>query len=182
MSDTRNAFVGCLKTTCLHTDPLIYSPTFRNILSLQILVSFDHLVAIPFFLIFNHIGPKLYISQADTAQSGTTFLHLDKSGAVNIMLYASLDNDPSKFGARWHIWPASSISALSRVIDPEATDEACRLAHPIIAETHYVDPTTLPDGESPWEIYQQPGEVVIIPPACPHQVTSGFNPHCKMLG
>jgi hypothetical protein len=95
------------------------------------------------------------------------------------MLYSSPNDDPSKVGAHWDIWPASSIPALSKAIVPEATDEECRLASPIVAEMAYVEPSKLPEGESPWVIEQQPGEAVIIPPGCPHQVTTSFNSFVK---
>ena len=100
---------------------------------------------------------------------------MDKSGAVNLMLYSTPATIKCKTGARWDIWPHSSIPALSHAIDSLATKEQCQLAMPIIAEMTYVNDqvmaSSLVHGSPPrWIIDQLPGEAVIIPPGCPHQV------------
>lgn len=100
---------------------------------------------------------------------------MDKSGAINLMVFSESATAGHKTGARWDIWPHSSISALSRAIDDSATKEHWRLALPIIAETTYVNDelvaSSIRHGSPPrWIIDQVPGEAVVIPPGCPHQV------------
>ena len=102
---------------------------------------------------------------------------MDKSGAVNLMLYSKPATANCKTGAQWDIWPYSSIPALSHAIDGSATELQCQLAMPIIAEMTYVNDRLmaplLAHGSPPrWIIDQLPGEAVVIPPGCPHQVLS----------
>ncbi|RDB23119.1 Lysine-specific demethylase 3B [Hypsizygus marmoreus] len=90
------------------------------------------------------LGPKLYISQADHhdehKRKGTTFVHMDKSGAINIMLYSRATGRKGQQveGARWNIWPKSQIEVLSQALDPNATPDSCRTGQPIVAEEHFV--------------------------------------------
>lgn len=99
----------------------------------------------------------------DEEELGTTFLHLDKSRAVNIMLH-SFNHQVS---AHWHIWPRSSISALGKLISPNETEESWHLATSIVGEMAFIDPAKigiLADlNELPWMIEQQPGEAVSYP-------------------
>jgi hypothetical protein len=97
------------------------------------------------------------------------------------MLYSSGIGNNSP-GARWDIWPSKSIPALSRALDPKACQVSCELAQPIIAETHYAGPDVMEKvvqatGTPHWTINQLPGEAVVIPPGCPHQVPSSSLVH-----
>jgi JmjC domain, hydroxylase len=143
------------------------------------------------------IGPKLYVSevryipiqivlglikeQADLEANGTTHVHMDKAGAINIMFYSKPDQDGRIPGACWDIWPSSSISSLSKVLDPSVPIEYCRLGQAIVSETHYISSDAarnsfLDSGVRGWRTIQQPGEAVIIPPGCPHQVSLIYLP------
>lgn len=110
-------------------------------------------------------------------RQGTTFVHMDKAGAVNIMFHSAPVGHGQVLGAHWDIWPSASIFSLSRALEPFTSEESCRLAQPIISETHYIyrevnKTAFLNSGISGWYTTQLPGEAVIIPPGCPHQVSS----------
>lgn len=104
---------------------------------------------------------------------------MDKSGAVNILLYGEVKSESSN-GARWDIWPVSSIPTLSQALDPTASPEDCSTGQPIISEQwHASDKIILETfqatGRPHWCFIQLPGEAVIIPPGCPHQVNFTLN-------
>lgn len=112
--------------------------------------------------------------------TGTTFVHMDKAGAVNAMLYSQPATDGQLLGARWDIWHPDSIYSLSKALSPEASQENCRMAQPIISEMSYITPAVnrsafLNSGIPGWSTTQLPGDAVIIPPGCPHQVSLGYN-------
>jgi hypothetical protein len=105
---------------------------------------------------------------------------MDKAGAVNVMLYSQPGNDNQVLGARWDIWHPHSIYSLCKALDPAASDDNCRMAQPIISEMHYISPETnrsafLNSGIAAWHTIQLPGEAIIIPPGCPHQVSLDYN-------
>ncbi|RDB30045.1 Lysine-specific demethylase 3B [Hypsizygus marmoreus] len=121
------------------------------------------------------LGPKLYISQPDPSRIGTTFLHMDKSGAVNIMLHS--EDMGHGHGARWDIWPKSDIAGLSKALNPHASSDQCATGQPIVQEEFYAGSQVLEkkygeSGRCHWSFDQFPGEAVIIPPGCPHQVSN----------
>ncbi|KAF8220445.1 hypothetical protein L208DRAFT_1209627, partial [Tricholoma matsutake] len=123
------------------------------------------------------LGPKLYISQADLSHNGTTFVHMDKSCAINVMLYSQPKGQLS--GAHWNIWPSACIPSLSKALDPLSYEDS-KMAHPIITEVHYISPEVnkrafLNSRIAGWYTTQLPGEAVIIPPGCPHQVSNISN-------
>lgn len=101
---------------------------------------------------------------------------MDKSAAVNVMLYSDESAENVPHGARWDIWPMSSISSLSKTLEPSAPDEACISGQPIISGLYYACPEIIAKAFSSsrirhWIINQLPGEAVFIPPGCPHQVS-----------
>lgn len=114
-------------------------------------------------------------NQADTHLRGSTFVHMDKSAAVNVMPYTDESSSNASRGARWDIWPMSSIASLSKALEPSASDEDCALGQAIISGLYYASPEIISkafsiSGIRRWIIDQIPGEAVIIPPGCPHQV------------
>jgi hypothetical protein len=120
---------------------------------------------------------NLIVEQADLDGGGTTLVHMDKSGAINIMLYSKPDSHGDVSGAHWDIWPASSIPSLSKALDTSASDESCKMGQAIVSEMHYISPDVsrtafLSSGIQGWHAIQLPGEAIIIPPGCPHQVSS----------
>lgn len=118
----------------------------------------------------------LTVEQADIHDNGTTHVHMDKAGAVNIMFYSKPAHNGDVLGAQWDIWPSSSIFSLSKALDAAASDESCRLGQAIVAETYYISPEVsraafMSSGVRGWQATQLPGEAVVIPPGCPHQVS-----------
>jgi hypothetical protein len=118
----------------------------------------------------------LIAEQADLEANGTTKVHMDKAGAINLMFYSKPDHNGKVLGARWDIWPSSSIFALSKALDRSASDSCCRLGQAIVSETNYISPDVgktafLTSGVRGWHAVQLPGEAVVIPPGCPHQVS-----------
>jgi hypothetical protein len=78
--------------------------------------------------------------------------------------------------ARFWVLASSSILPLSKALDPSASDQSCCLGQAIISETHQISPKESRDafmssGMCGWHTTQLPGEAVIIPPGCPHQVS-----------
>jgi JmjC domain, hydroxylase len=132
-------------------------------------------------------GPKLYIAmvktsfflcvifssvlQADPDQA-TTKLHLDKSGALNIMFYS--DVKEGHYGAEWFIWPYESIPTISKFLHPGRASSNGD-ADAILSEMFFLDAGDrrdifLSSGHPPWRILQKPGDAVFIPPRHSHQV------------
>ena len=114
--------------------------------------------------------------QADPTRA-TTKLHMDKSGAVNIMLHSErkLGGD---HGAEWYIWPHESIAAISDVVRPGGINLGAP-ADAILSETYFLDADARQDafmrsGYPPWQVLQKPGDAVFIPPRSPHQVCSHY--------
>jgi hypothetical protein len=101
---------------------------------------------------------------------------MDKAGAVNVMLHSQPGSGDQRSGARWEIWGPRNIHSLSKALESSASDESCKMAQPIISETHYISPEVSRNafrnsGLAGWFVNQLPGEAVIIPPGCPHQVS-----------
>jgi hypothetical protein len=105
---------------------------------------------------------------------------MDKAGAVNMMFYSKPDHNGKMLGAHWDIWSSSSIFSLSKVLDPSASDGHCHLGQVIVSEMYYIPPDAakiafLSRGVRGWHMIQLPGEAVVIPPGCPHQVSSFYS-------
>ena len=101
---------------------------------------------------------------------------MDKAGAVNLMFYSKPGYNGKVLGAHWDIWPSSAIYSLSKVLDPSASDEYCSMGQAIVSEIHYLSPDAsraayLASGIRGWHTIQLPGEAIIIPPGCLHQVS-----------
>ncbi|PPQ83409.1 hypothetical protein CVT26_004392 [Gymnopilus dilepis] len=105
------------------------------------------------------LGPKVYIAECDFVSRGTTHLHMDKSGAVNIMLHSS---SKMEGGACWNIWPQSSVASLSQAICPSSSKEECNMGLPILSEQFYVSEDMVGSHmlEKAWSFTQQPGDAV----------------------
>jgi JmjC domain, hydroxylase len=125
-----------------------------------------------------HILPFCMFSQETNLQAersvhgSTTTLHMDKSGALNVLLHADdAHMEKNLHGAEWFIWPSESIPSLSKVLCPTAAE-----AEPIVSEMYSVNPEQRRRlfhefGYAPWHILQKPGDAVFIPPRHPHEVS-----------
>lgn len=111
---------------------------------------------------------------------------MDKSGAVNLMLYANSVRGTKDIGATWDVWSSQSISALSNAVEPTATPASCRMGQPIISELSYITPEAsarafASTGIPRWTFVQYPGDMAIVPPSLPHQVCLHCLNHRKVL-
>jgi hypothetical protein len=87
-------------------------------------------------------------------------------------------SDQGNGGALWDIWMQESMASLSEILRskfPAETEGLLGTAGPILSELFYIDnaiqrDTFLLDGHPTWRYKQQPGDVIFIPPRCPHQV------------
>jgi hypothetical protein len=126
-----------------------------------------------------HSGPKMYIANGNLQNNlyhGSTRLHLDVTGAINIMLYGAHLPDGKSGGALWHIFPSSAIPILRDFCRTEPSAGFQEPGDPIHNQAIYLTPTLLQllsekFGVHPFVIYQHPGDAVFIPAGCPHQVS-----------
>lgn len=147
------------------------------------------------------LGPKMYCAMASSdgpTGKGTTNLHLDIADAINVMVHA--EKWESQEGpAVWDIFPASDAPKLRKFLLEYASGlEASQLPRyalekqdgdkkskpkikatfdPIHAQCFYLNSEIrqkLRDeyGIKSWRIYQKPGEAVLVPAGCAHQVAN----------
>ena len=113
----------------------------------------------------------MYVASSDLDGTGSTPLHLDATGAINILVY-STTQDREDVGAMWHIFApedSDKIRAYLRQRGTFSEDE-----DPIHARNTYLDVSMRAElqafGVIPYEIRQRLGDVVLIPAGCAHQV------------
>jgi hypothetical protein len=114
---------------------------------------------------------------ANNLRHGSTRLHLDVTGAVNIMLYAADQLDGSPGGALWHIFGPEATPILRQFMREEAAGATEEPGDPIHNQSTYLTPSLLETlsqryGLHPYTISQHPGDAVYIPAGCAHQVCS----------
>jgi hypothetical protein len=122
------------------------------------------------FLTDIFLGPKMYCAYASGVQ-GSTRLHMDLSGAYNILLHSS--KGESEDAAVWWIFKSSDARRLRdymrRAIPGIEPDE-----DPINSQRHFLTEANLDAldglGILPVIIRQRVGDAVMIPAHCPHQV------------
>ena len=107
---------------------------------------------------------------------GSTRLHLDVTGAVNIMLYAANLPDNSLGSAVWHIFPSSATASLRDFLRKDPSVGYNAPGDPIHDQAIYLNPPLLARlatmcGVHPYTIVQMPGDAVFIPAGCAHQVS-----------
>ncbi|RDB22372.1 hypothetical protein Hypma_010529 [Hypsizygus marmoreus] len=103
------------------------------------------------------------------------FVHMDKCSAINIMLHSK--DMRHRMGAHWDIWSKADIAHLSMALAPNTPSDQCSISQPIIQKKFYAGRALLEDeysktGQHHWSFEQLPGEAVIIPLGCPHQVSN----------
>lgn len=132
------------------------------------------------------IGPKLYIATPDFHLIGSTPLHKDICGAVNVLAHASQRSEDG-CDAVWHIFFAKDYPIIREYLI--SLDETHRAAlgdmsprhpgwNPVHAQNFFLDEARLVDlkamGVVPFTIYQRHGDAVFIPAGCCHQVGRSF--------
>jgi len=110
----------------------------------------------------------------DDKHHGSTKLHLDLTDALNLMVWAANCPDGKPSDAAWDIFPPWASPFLRKYFR-----EHCAFTgpdDPIHAQCFYMTPTMLDRFADeynirPYRIYQHPGQCVIIPAGCAHQVS-----------
>ncbi len=106
---------------------------------------------------------------ADSARQGSTKLHLDMSGAVNIMVVDIADR-----GSLWTIFAAEDADPIRRYLRRKhslPSSSPC----PIHSQNYFLGPIDLrtlfvEENVVPYIFTQKKGQAVFIPVGCPHQV------------
>ncbi|KAL1711512.1 hypothetical protein EV715DRAFT_215224, partial [Schizophyllum commune] len=124
------------------------------------------------------LGPKMYNAQASTTgegSKGSTRLHMDMADALNVMTYAASETrDSPPAGAAWDIFrPEDSATVrqyMRQSLHPTSSD-------PIHSQHYYLDDKLRSElfaetGVRSFHFHQLPGEAVIIPAGCAHQVSN----------
>jgi hypothetical protein len=116
-------------------------------------------------------GPKMYCAYASGDQ-GSTRLHLDLSGAINILLWSS--GDKQSEAAEWWIWSAEHVQGLRDYMRKTKSFKIKADEDPIHSQRHFLTQADMPamkaGGIAPTVIKQKAGEAIFIPAHCPHQV------------
>jgi hypothetical protein len=107
----------------------------------------------------------------DEVHQGSTKLHLDLTDAVNLMLWANMQNgEPA---ALWHIFRPQDAEVLRKFLIQDMGFQGA--GDPIHSQLFYLTPRTLErlhelHNIRPYMIYQRPGEAIYIPAGAAHQV------------
>ncbi|KAF3199972.1 hypothetical protein TWF106_001235 [Orbilia oligospora] len=124
------------------------------------------------------LGPKMYNAFPATVQmdgriGGTTNLHRDITDAINFMMYAtSVDDDFDAPGAIWDIFPIGATKIIREYLDKQFPGQP---TDPFHRQNCYLSPEDLEilyieHGVQSYRILQCPGDAVMIPAGCAHQV------------
>ncbi|KZF24689.1 hypothetical protein L228DRAFT_267001 [Xylona heveae TC161] len=140
------------------------------------------------------LGPKMYcaypapqfLKSAPEMQQerATTNLHLDVTDAINIMVYASTSSgeegseQTDKPAAVWDIFEPRSTQFLNRFLRQKYKD--LKVDDPVNRQLFFLTDADLKvlDSEEwgytkSFRIFQEPGDAVLIPAGCAHQVANG---------
>jgi JmjC domain, hydroxylase len=106
---------------------------------------------------------------------GSTRLHLDVTGAVNVMLHAAALPDGKSGFAVWHIFPLTTTTILRKFLRTEPAVGFSGPGDPIHDQSTYLTPALLQSLAEKYDVYpyiihQYPGDAIFIPAGCPHQV------------
>lgn len=126
------------------------------------------------------LGPKLYCAGASSdgpGRQGTTVLHMDMTDAINIMTWAGERPTDRPGCAVWDVFRQEDAMPLRQYIleklredDPKTImDDPIRRAQ-FYLTTEDLDSLEKVHNVLPCRIYQNPGDAVLIPAGCAHQV------------
>jgi hypothetical protein len=111
----------------------------------------------------------------DDLHHGSTKLHMDLTDALNRMLWAAKSPDSEPGYAKWEIFDAIDAPLLRKFL--VECHSSTGLGDPVHSQSIYLTPHLLKRlfekyGIRPYTIFQFPGDVVLIPAYCAHQVRS----------
>ncbi|KAF3935942.1 hypothetical protein ABW20_dc0110638 [Dactylellina cionopaga] len=136
------------------------------------------------------LGPKMYNAfpatvQMDGKLGGTTNLHRDITDAINFMMYATSatkntrttdggyeDGGDRSPGAIWDIFPIGATKHIRDYLDVQFPNQATDPFHRQNCYLTQEDLDTLykVHGVKSYRILQRPGDAIMIPAGCAHQV------------
>ena len=110
----------------------------------------------------------------DEFHKGSTRIHVDLTDALNVMLWAANLSDGSSGYAEWTIFERAAAPLINKFLEENYFDGP---SDPIHSQQIYLTPAMLSHLEKeyhvkPFIIKQYPGDAVVIPAGCPHQVRS----------
>jgi lysine-specific demethylase 3 len=122
------------------------------------------------------LGPKMYNAMASfesAGSKGSTRLHMDMADAINIMTYAASTPDGKPGTAVWDLFRACDADKLRTFLRRKF--KGSYQHDPIHSQQFYLDSTLRKElfdvyGIKSHRVYQRPGEAVLIPAGCAHQV------------
>ncbi|KAF9224367.1 Clavaminate synthase-like protein [Gyrodon lividus] len=122
------------------------------------------------------LGPKMYnaMSSFESAGSkGSTRLHMDMADAINIMTSTAPTPDGKPGCAAWDLFRACDADKLRTFLRRKF--KGTYQHDPIHSQQFYLDSTLRKElfdmyGIKSHRVYQKPGEAVLIPAGCAHQV------------
>ncbi|OSC98672.1 Clavaminate synthase-like protein [Trametes coccinea BRFM310] len=122
------------------------------------------------------LGPKMYNAMASfesQGSKGSTRLHMDMADAINIMTYAAPMPNGRPGCAAWDIFRAEDTLKLRKFLRKKFKGQYQH--DPIHSQQFYLDTNLRQElwkdyGVISHRIYQHPGEAVLIPAGCAHQV------------
>lgn len=127
------------------------------------------------FLLLSNVGPKMYFASPDFKKEGSTKLHKDVTSAINIMLYAHGKSPTLDKGAEWLVFAREDGPRLCEFLRSEPNSRLDGDSNPCISHQVFIDANKLVQlekiGIRPFRITQLPGQAVVIPAGCAHQVS-----------
>ncbi|KAE8229139.1 hypothetical protein CF326_g5899 [Tilletia indica] len=128
---------------------------------------------------FRDAKAKVYAASASEEKNATTLAHVDECMAVNYCLWANEDEEEEDdnddgTAAIWLIFRHADFEAVVDFYEKTyGVDHSDK--HPIFSQSRYLSndflrQLQLQRGIEPWMVPQRPGETVIVPPGCIHQV------------
>ncbi|KAK0207438.1 hypothetical protein IW262DRAFT_1530297 [Armillaria fumosa] len=128
-----------------------------------------------FYTVSPDLGPKMYNAMASNQRegsNGSTRLHMDMADALNIMTYSCAGPDGSPGCAAWDLYRREDNDAIRQFLKQrfEFNDQ-----DPIHSQQFYLTENLRLElwqqyHVQSYRVYQRPGEAIVIPAGCAHQV------------
>ncbi|KAK0479354.1 hypothetical protein IW261DRAFT_1480371 [Armillaria novae-zelandiae] len=121
------------------------------------------------------LGPKMYNAMASNQRqgsNGSTRLHMDMADALNIMTYSCAGPDGSPGCAAWDLYRPEDNDAIRQFLKQRFGFED---QDPIHSQQFYLTEDLCLElwqqyHVQSYRVYQRPGEAIVIPAGCAHQV------------
>ena len=133
---------------------------------------------VPIEFVPSDLGPKMYNAYESLDAYGSTNLHMDMADAVNIMIAAE-KTTTAEYGAVWDIYSRAATPHIRSLLNTHAERKELDITDGIHDQAFYLNRhmreelgrhTINNEPVRSWRIFQNPGDAVIIPAGCAHQV------------